>query len=578
MSETTETKELAEDAKAAKKAKRRRRAKKVWRVIGIVFGVLILAGGIFLLANLSFLKAVLRMQKGDERLSQGTTDFEYVERHLTKEQMLEDFDYLYTVLCKTSFATEETERVFGVDYDEIYKRYRTRVENCKDEYEFEAIMVAFMAKLPGKHLSISPSTNNLNGYNGLTFHGFAETAYDDVMETNYSFWVQNKERMLSYDQRFALAVYYDGDYVLADNDIGTGVVDEIVGARILSIDGESPKTKIKDLDFYIHWDYDTEYDCLFTKNLYFNDGVGEKYAVEIEYPDGKTEVRDLYISAEYNMMVLNRKKFYPDETAPKAENTANTEPKHCYSVLERPEKNLVVITIESCETGEADAAFADITEALENVNAENVIIDNRSNGGGDPDFVTKGVLKAVLQGKHGDIYYNKTPYNDLTKTLFNNQVYFTKTGKWGTNSIEDCGDYARYGCDFTVDGQAKKKYNITVLTSHTTFSSGDILTALVKGLDNVTVIGENTKGEGLCGDPICHYLPNSKMVFVGLCGVSENEPMNNITGTEPDIHMANGWKEILAAHEITAKQGPDALQDFDTKLQVDKVMRYAYEH
>ena len=139
----------------------RKKTKIVWRVIGIVFGVILIAGGIVLLSNLGFLKSLNRAQKGDERLRQGTADFEYVERHLTKEQMLEDFDYMYTVLCKTSLVTADTERIYGVDYDEIYNRYRERVENCKDEYEFEAIMVAFTAKMPGKHVSICPSTNNI---------------------------------------------------------------------------------------------------------------------------------------------------------------------------------------------------------------------------------------------------------------------------------------------------------------------------------------------------------------------------------------------------------------------------------
>ena len=561
----------------------RKKTKIVWRVIGIVFGVILIAGGIVLLSNLGFLKSLNRAQKGDERLRQGTADFEYVERHLTKEQMLEDFDYMYTVLCKTSLVTADTERIYGVDYDEIYNRYRERVENCKDEYEFEAIMVAFTAKMPGKHVSICPSTNNIYAYSGMGFHCDSEAGYNDVMETNYSFWVQNKDRMLSYNQKFSLATYYDGDYVLQDKDIGTGVVEDVVGARILTIDGESPKTKIKDLDFYLHWDYDSTHECVFVKNLYFNDGIGEKYAVEIEYPDGTTAVKDLYISAEYNMMVLNRSKFYPEEAAPmeesaEAETPAATGPVRHYTIDERPEKNLVVITIDSCKTNEVEAVYNDLTQALENVNAERVIIDNRSNSGGDPDFVTKGVLKALLQGKHGGLYYNKTPYNDLTKVLFANQLFFTKTGKWNTNTYEDCGDYARYACDFNVDGQATKKYDITVITSHTTFSSGDILTALLKGMDNVTVIGENTKGEGLCGDPICYYLPNSKMVFVGLCGVSEVNPLNNVTGTEPDVYIGNGWKEVLAAREYLLEHGQESQYNFDDKLQYDKVLRYAYEN
>ena len=129
-----------------------------------------------------------------------------------------------------------------------------------------------------------------------------------------------------------------------------------------------------------------------------------------------------------------------------------------------------------------------------------------------------------------------------------------------------------------MDGTAEKDYKIYVLNSVSTFSSGDVLTAVAKEADNVTIIGENTKGEGLCGHPLCYYLPESKMIFVSVSGVSERDPLNNVIGTEPDIYMGNGLKERMAQEELMNDYDVSELRNnLDLRAKWDKVMKYVLD-
>ena len=96
-----------------------------------------------------------------------------------------------------------------------------------------------------------------------------------------------------------------------------------------------------------------------------------------------------------------------------------------------------------------------------------------------------------------------------------------------------------YYQDYTANGEAKKKFNIYVLISDCTFSSGDIFTAIAAEQDNVTIIGENTSGEGFSGNPLNYYLPESKFSLAYAPGVSEHLPENNILKLTEDPEISD---------------------------------------
>ena len=139
------TKEATEEAakkaekKAAKKAKRKRRLKIFGRIMLVIAGVILIA----LIICHRLIIDVVKIYHGKNNFDrQG--EIEYQEVTLSKEEMLEDFDYLFNLVVNTSLHKDLAEQYYGIDYDELYKTYRARVEACNDEYEFVSVMCSLI--------------------------------------------------------------------------------------------------------------------------------------------------------------------------------------------------------------------------------------------------------------------------------------------------------------------------------------------------------------------------------------------------------------------------------------------------
>lgn len=544
------------------KEKKRHRVLKVllWFVLGIVVLTLILC-----VIFHKWLFAYLRLLGGLDALDKGSEGMTYTERTLTTEQMLKDFDFLYDTAVTNSLTTAQWEKYLKIDYEELYNTFRPRIESCTDEYEFLAVMTSFMTRLPGGHNFLAAPTDQLKAE--LDFPLMWELGYDDVIKTNYDFWVQIEDRMWSYDQKAATALYYGGDYVFINNNFGNEQFEDIINGKLLTLNGEPIDTAIRKLDTFYTWSYDSENDRVRVYALYFNDNIGDEYEAEIEMPDGSIVRKTLYNSAKFNVAAYYKNKLYPNhgkEDEPVAETTAATEvespsepetestseaaeepePK-TYSIVTDKDRKLVFIRTTTCLSSEIDMVYEDLTAAIDEIDAENIIVDVRSNGGGDFNFVTEGLCRAIFDKPVGWINYARFPKADIP------MKYLDFLADSYDQTPEDKGNYMVYYQDYTANGEAKKKFNIYVLISDCTFSSGDIFTAIAAEQDNVTIIGENTSGEGFSGNPLNYYLPESKFSLAYAPGVSEHLPENNILGTAPDIYCPLNWESVKAFLKLT---------------------------
>ena len=66
----------------------------------------------------------------------------------------------------------------------------------------------------------------------------------------------------------------------------------------------------------------------------------------------------------------------------------------------------------------------------------------------------------------------------------------------------------------------------------------------------MTLLGNNTRGEGFSGKPINYYLPESKFAIVFTPSVSERYPDNSIVGTVPDIYCPSTWEDVINRNEM----------------------------
>ena len=468
-----------------------------------------------------------------------TYEYEYQDITLSKEQMLEDFDYLFDVAVTNCLNKEYAEKYYKVDYDEIYDTFKKRIENCQDEYEFVATMIAFDAKLPGSHSYVRPPMND----NFFEIDSLLTKNLDkEAVAVNYSLCYKMKDRMEEYNQKVINAQYFDGDYVFKnyDNEFFENI-DGLENAKLVSLNGKPVKDVVKDIDTLLHWKYDYSNDSVFVERVFFNDGIGEKYEAEIEFEDGTVIKKDLYVSAEYNLAYIYRRNLFPSNSKTEenaSEETTESNVEKSYFIDTDPDLKMVYFRSVTCAGYETEAVKADLTKALEEVDAEYVILDFRSNNGGDYSYVTSGVLPAVLNHDAGFYNYTLHPDKEFAKDFYHNSYFrFYR-------HMNKQGEFIQTREDFTVKGEAKKEYKIYALIDHTTFSSGDIFASIVKR-DGITLIGQNTGGEGISGQILQNYLPNSKMIFAYVDGVNEVYPEDNYVGTTPDYYVESNWDTII---------------------------------
>lgn len=560
------------------KPKKKRRFKKFLKVVGIVFASLIA-----LIIILVFIFNKLIFSGIGMYIKQGRLFFyscsEYEERHLTKEQMLSDFEYLYDHLYTNSLVKDQAEKYLDFDYDKIYEEYKERISNCEDEYEFYANLVSLNAKLPGGHSFVAAPQDHLT----VTFPLGEELGNKEVINTNYSYYKQFEDRMFSYDQKFVYFCYLNGEYItLYDNFDEEELISGIKDAKLLTLDGKDVNDMIGELDTIQKYGYDAGNDRMFVSELVFNDGVGTKYVAEIELPDGTIVTKDLYNCCEHVTATYFKKRIYPDcyaseketqeennEETEETEGNKPSEPQRCYSIQKVPERNLVIVSIAQCVSSDTQAAFDDITAALKEVDATTVIIDNRNNKGGTYTFATKGICSAIIS--HDYVYksYSVAPKNDLTDLLYSNTLYSTIL----EDGLKRNDDNYTYYENFSFEGKAEKEYDIYVLNGASTFSSGDILAGVLKDQPNVTTIGNNTGGEGYSGHPMDFYLPESKFPVTFSFSVSVNHPDDNYLGTTADVFVANGWDSWMKRREILDDPNFDGnIKSFENRLKWDEVM------
>ena len=191
--------------------------------------------------------------------------------------------------------------------------------------------------------------------------------------------------MAEYNEKGIVAFYYDGDYIFKDAVYGSyETIDDLANTRLVSLNGRPVRDVVKELDEIEPWHYDSVHDQVCPMNLIFNESIGEKYEAVLEREDGSTFTMDLYNSAEYNLAFRYRSSLYK-ERFPKSDDSSNTSAESTlhYSVEADAERKLVYIRSTECVFEECKQLEADVTKALEEADAETVIIDFRGNTGGD---------------------------------------------------------------------------------------------------------------------------------------------------------------------------------------------------
>lgn len=209
-----------------------------------------------------------------------------------------------------------------------------------------------------------------------------------------------------------------------------------------------------------------------------------------------------------------------------------------------------------------------ITEYLNNIeDYQALIIDIRGNGGGDTRYWNTFLLPLILKERIEVTTYNFYKDGNLIKEFFN-AINFKapKIDNLNLSSFpnlppEISSDFKYYGKSILGvspnKNSIKFKGNIYLFVDNNVFSASEGLTIFAKESGFATVIGEQTKGDGIGSDPLIAMLPNSGYVFRFSkdMGVTSDGTCNEEYGTTPDyvVNSAKYPYEYINVDECVLK-------------------------
>ena len=529
----------------------RRIVRRIFRTIGMIFLVLLVLFLIF------FGKTLFRtIYKSID------TGYKPVDVKMTTEQKLKDLDYMYDLVCLQNPRKELIEKAYGISYEVLYKKYRDIVIKSENEYEFFSYMTCFVADLPGLHNFMGlPDYKRHCADMGYTMNDIYGT--QEMKNYTYSWQEYLRDDVKKFMAIKPVALrYVDGNYVVVSSD-KTKLDVRFAGGRLVSLNGKDPKTMCFEVFSSYSPTYDCGHDCYFRSLLFFNDRSGIKYTAEILMPDGNTVTTDLYCDPRVEIAFLDGSSTYPDSPAASdksseksGDSPAVSDPDYVptsYKITKDEARKLVYLNYKECNRPEAERLVKELPNALDEVNAETVIIDLRSNPGGTSSVANKMLLPILFSH---DVEFNSRNVgrlNDHTKQF---DTAVSRLFNTADRKIEKKDGYYYYREDASVKGQATRNYKIYVLTSQSTFSTADLIAVLCKKYDNAVLVGTNTGGEGVGGYAVNCILPESHFAFVYVPTVNEDYPEDSFKGIQPDVYSPGTLEESLLTKEME-KQGKD---------------------
>ncbi|MCL1820658.1 MAG: S41 family peptidase [Oscillospiraceae bacterium] len=183
----------------------------------------------------------------------------------------------------------------------------------------------------------------------------------------------------------------------------------------------------------------------------------------------------------------------------------------------------------------------------QNKNAENIIIDIRGNGGGSTNIWSKCIVELLIaQGE-------KLPNYEFLGVLDGGLNTYIRGEDYPYNLREDWQDIFPNITDVTQfdrlvsndnysadsDNSIGFNGNIWLLVDGGCYSASEAFTIFCKQTGFATVVGTQTGGSGVGGNPYAFPLPNSGLLirYEGWYAFNDDGTCNQIVGTKPDIDV-----------------------------------------
>ncbi|MBQ8781107.1 MAG: S41 family peptidase [Oscillospiraceae bacterium] len=498
---------------------------------------------------------------------------------LTQEEKLEEFDYICTVLNENMPSLSLFKERYGIDFNENYEKYRTAIENTKDNYEYYCTLNAIFNDIPSCHtwLYYPQYSNYGRSANQFSFMG----SFNLKNYTDYWKHYLHDTAVSTTSDNYFLARYYTGNSAyFIDDAYGTPAFSDgkYTSAKIVSVDDIPADEFIA----YSLSNYDLFYDTLNSKayrdTFIFSPDIsyGKKRAVKLELNDGTTEIIEAYcdpaVAVTSALGSYTREEIDNDDDGPE----------YFYHVDK--ENNITYVDIHSLYDVEQE-----VKELLQGIETNNIILDLRNNGGGYLNDFYECIYSPLFDESAVSTHTYYVPYSRLNEKEYfsihplvdiirrkNDPIVFTE--KPDLPVLNGTEKYAEYSTELKLTAGNTHDRNICVLISNGTASSADALSCDIKEYTDATVIGQkSTIGEGRGSSFIELMLPESKlsMAYYPAIAFNPDGTNNSVYGTEPDIYISYSFEDDIILNDML-RNGEDPYT-YENRLKWDNALLKAIE-
>lgn len=479
---------------------------------------------------------------------------------LTREERLEDFDYMYSIL-KDNFPYFEVEkRKMGYDWLLRREEFRERIKNVQDDGEFYKEMVKILKLLQNGHTNmISPS--NFKDYRQL-YKGLSNKPWRDVLNNEgstrkYNYWedkIKDSASVLPLN-----IINVEGNYVLVEDSMKSLERYEIDEFSVLKKVGKQT------IDNYINSLMNTKtsiYDSKrkklkFTK-LVIPCNVGKSLELTLETPDGRTIKR--VIDGE--------------ELQLRSVSSGGQDSVYAAGILKQREiAYLKVSSFSGFYTEKDREGIYDFLKSIKDY--KNLIIDIRGNGGGDTNYWEKNIVSPLINSSlSSDFYY-----------AFRGGEYirpFIRARGMAQRPIENIPEKPGYPSELKTDfktffhsrniieplNPVGFRGKIYLLVDENVYSSAEAFAAFAKASGWATIIGTETGGDGIGIDPALCALPNSGLIFRFPLemGLNPDGTSNEEFHTVPDIYVEQTCSDFGNYIEFQRSNPKEIINPYDTVM------------
>ena len=504
------------------------------RIIKIVLAVIMVIGAAFFLSYMLFYNKSYSYAEAYNKYYKNLKDIE-LEKGLTTEQKLEDFEYLYNTLQKNYPFFEMGKRKTGFDWLSHKEEFEKKIRETKNNVEFYNEIKRIVTLLQVAHARLtSPEL----------FERF-QKAFSEVVKSeeekqlnplwnpivikDYKYWKQNiKETTYILPMVFS---YIEGKYVAIPYNKNESLKEYGIpeGSILLKVNELTVDEYVKSLMDKTFLNYDFKRNKLVKYKLYvFADTLEDTIKLTFLSPKGEAIEKTLKpIVVGINQSVLDNKMPVVKGILVKDK----------VAYLKIPEMKITQDDIEK-DGKEIYGFFIEIKDY------PYLIIDIRGNGGGNITYWIKNIVEPLI--------FRKITYQTYT-IVKNYDIKYTKTldklpkGKnYPPELQDDFGYFYEISYTVTPKNYVGFKGKIYLLTDAGVYSAAESFASFAKTAKWATVVGTPTSG-GLGFNPDFLVLPNSGLIvgYPNNMALNPDGTANEEVGTQPDVYVEKSYDNFV---------------------------------